>query len=232
MSLYVARRLLLFVPTLIGVSLAIFIIMRVIPGDPATVILGGSDAGTSGYNKQDLQHVREQLGLNKPIPVQYALWVGGALKLDFGTSIRYSSPVGTEILHPFPLTLELTALSLILGLAIGLPIGMLSATRQNTRLDYSGRVLSSLGLAIPNFWLGTLVIVALARWFDWVPPLGYATITENPQEHLQQIVPPVLVLGYGFAAFVARLSRAQVLEVLREDYVRTAFSKGLRSRTV
>jgi len=232
MSLYVARRLLLFVPTLVGVSLAIFIIMRVIPGDPATVILGGSDAGTGGYTKQDLKHVREQLGLDKPIPMQYLLWVGGVLKLDFGTSIRYSSPVGTEILHRIPLTFELTALSLVAGLAAGLPIGMMSAAHQNTRLDYTGRVLSSVGLAVPNFWLGTLVIVALARWFDWVPPLGYVTITEDPQQHIQQILPPVLVLGCGFAAFVARLSRAQVLEVLREDYVRTAFSKGLRSKTV
>src|SRR6266702_4637484 len=139
MSLYVARRLLLFVPTLVGVSLAIFIIMRVIPGDPATVILGGSDAGTGGYTKQDLQHVREQLGLDKPIPMQYLLWVGGVLKLDFGTSIRYSSPVGTEILHRIPLTFELTALSLVAGLAAGLPIGMMSAAHQNTRLDYTGR---------------------------------------------------------------------------------------------
>src|SRR5438552_137881 len=121
MSHYVARRLLLFIPTLVGVSLVIFVVMRVIPGDPATVILGGSDAGTGGYTKQDLQHVRELLGLDKPIPVQYLLWVGGALKLDFGTSIRYSSPVETEILHRIPVTLELTALSLAAGSAAGLP---------------------------------------------------------------------------------------------------------------
>jgi len=232
MGHYVVRRLLLCIPTLFGVTLVIFVIMRVIPGDPATIILGGSDAGTGGYTQQDVQRVREQLGLNKPIAVQYVDWVGNALKLDFGTSIRYSSPVGAEILQRFPLTLELTGLALVFGLAIGLPVGMISAARQNSRLDFCSRFFASLGLAVPNFWLGTLVIIAMARWFNWVPPLGYVGMFDDPQQHLQQILPPALVLGYGFSAYVARMSRAQILEVLREDFVRTAYAKGLRAKTV
>jgi peptide/nickel transport system permease protein len=220
------------VPTLLGVTLAIFVIMRVVPGDPAMVILGGGEGSTGGYTQFDLQRVREQIGLDRPVPVQYVDWLWHAIHLDFGTSLRYSSPVSDEIIHRFPLTLELTGLALAIGLAIGLPIGMISATNQNTNIDYTGRVLTSIGLAVPNFWAGTLMILFLSRLFGWVPPLGYVSIAEDPAGHLQQIIPPALVLGYGFAAYVARMSRAQVLEVLREDFVRTARAKGLRANTV
>lgn len=229
---YIARRLLLYVPTLIGVSLAIFFIMRVIPGDPAQIILGGSDAGTGGYTQADLQRVREQLGLNKPFIVQYTSWVADALRLNFGTSIRYNSPVGDELAHRFPLTLELTVLALAIALAIGIPVGALSAFRRGTWADRFGQLISSLGFAIPNFWLGTLILIALSRLLNWVPPLGYVSFMEDPQAHIEQILPPAIVLGYGFAAYIARMSRAQVLEVLREDYIRTAYSKGLAARIV
>lgn len=232
MTEYLARRLILYLPTLIGVSIVIFTIMRVIPGDPALIILGGGGEGVSNVTEADLQRVREHLGLDKPLPVQYVDWVTAAARLDFGTSLRYGSSVGDEVLKRIPVTIELAVLSLIIALLVGLPIGLVSGLRQNTWTDHQGRLFSVIGLAVPNFWLGTLLILALSQWFNWVPPLGYVNLATDPWKHLQQIGLPALVLGYSYAAFVVRMSRAQVLEVLRQDYIRTAYSKGLRDRQV
>jgi len=136
------------------------------------------------------------------------------------------------VLKRLPVTIELAVLSLIIALIVGLPIGLVSGLRQNTWTDHQGRLFSVIGLAVPNFWLGTLLILALSQWFNWVPPLGYVNIATDPWKHLQQIGLPAIVLGYSYAAFVVRMSRAQVLEVLRQDYIRTAYSKGLRDRQV
>jgi peptide/nickel transport system permease protein len=231
MARYLFHRILLYIPTLIGVSLLIFAIMRVIPGDPARIILGGGDS-SSGYSQADLDRLHRQLGLDKPLPVQYLDWVGGALHLDFGQSLRFGSPVTVEILKRIPVTVELAFLALFFGVVFGLPLGLISAVKHNTWIDNQGRVLAVLGLAIPNFWAGTLLILALSLWFNWVPPLGYVSFTDDPVKHLQQMLPPALVLGYGFAAYVARMARAQLLEVVRHDYIRTAYAKGLSGAVV
>jgi peptide/nickel transport system permease protein len=231
MGRYLFRRILLYIPTLVGVSLVIFAVMRVIPGDPAQIILGSSES-SGGYSQADLQRLRGQLGLDKPLPVQYFTWIGGAIHLDFGQSLRFGSPVTVEILKRIPVTLELAGLALLIGVAFGLPLGLISAVKHNTWIDNQGRLIAVLGLAVPNFWAGTLLILAMSLWFNWVPPLGYVSFTDDPVKHLQQMLPPAIVLGYGFAAYVARMSRAQLLEVVRNDYIRTAYAKGLRGSAV
>ncbi len=231
MTEYVLRRLLLFVPTLVGVSLTIFVIMRVIPGDPALIILGGG-AGATSFTEADLQRLHQQLGLDKPLPVQYLDWIAAAARFDFGTSLRYNTPVVDEIAKRLPVTIELSIVSTLIALIAGIPLGLLAGLRQNTWVDHNTRLLAVIGLAMPSFWAGTLLILILSAWFNWVPPLGYVPITADPWKHLQQMGPPSLVLGYSFAAFVARITRAQVLEVLRQDYIRTAYSKGLREQEV
>lgn len=232
MTEYLARRLLLYVPTLLGVSLVIFMVMRVIPGDPALIILGGSGEGVSKVTDEDLERVRSHLGLDKPLAFQYVDWITAAARFDFGTSLRYNTSVTEEVLKRMPVTIELSVISVIIALLVGLPIGLLSGLRQNTWTDHQARLFSVVGLAVPNFWLATLLILALSQLFNWVPPLGYVNLTTDPWKHLQQIGFPALVLGYSYGAFVIRMSRAQVLEVLRQDYIRTAYSKGLRDRQV
>lgn len=234
MTEYIARRLLLYVPSLLGASLVIFFIMRVIPGDPALIILGGGaeGEGLSAFTQEDLQRVRRQLGLDKPIYAQYIDWIWGAVRFDFGTSLRYSSVVAEEIAMRLPVTAEIAVLSVVIALVVGLPLGLISALHQNSWLDHEVRVFAVLGLSLPNFWVATMLILILSRWFNWVPPLGYVGLADDPWKHLQQVVPPCLILGYSLSAYIARMSRAQVVEVLRQDYVRTAYAKGLRNRAV
>jgi peptide/nickel transport system permease protein len=231
MGRYILSRLVLYIPTLIGVSVLIFVIMRVVPGDPAAIILGSSDSG-AGTSRAEVDRLRTQLGLDKPWPVQYLDWISAALRLDFGQSLRYGSPVATEIAKRIPVTAELALLALAFGVAAGLPLGIITAVRHNSWIDNVGRVAAVLGLAVPNFWAGTIIILALSLWFNWAPPLGYAELLADPVKHVQQMLPAVIVLGYGFAAYVARLSRAQMLEVVRGDYIRTAYAKGLEEPVV
>jgi peptide/nickel transport system permease protein len=231
MGRYILNRLILYVPTLIGVSLVIFVIMRVLPGDPAAIILGSSDAG-AGASRIEVEKLRAQLGLDKPWPIQYLDWVGGIVRLDFGQSLRYGSPVSVEIAKRIPVTAELAFVALALGTLGGLPLGVIAAVRHNTWVDNLGRIIAVLGLAVPNFWAGTLLILMLSLWFNWVPPLGYAELMADPWKHAQQMLPPALVLGYGLAAYIARMTRAQMLEVVRGDYVRTAYAKGLGTPVV
>lgn len=229
---YIARRLILYIPTLIAVSIVIFVVMRVVPGDPAFIILGGGFDEASGVSEAQVEAVRERMGFNRPLYVQYFSWIWDFVRLEWGTSIRFSSPVREEIFNRLPLTLELAGLAVIFAVVTGIPLGLLSAMRQDTWIDYSARVFSVLGLAVPNFWLAMLIILALSVWVNWLPPLGYARLTEAPWQNLQQMFWPMVVLGYSFAAYIARMTRSQMLEVLRQDYVRTATAKGLRRGTV
>ncbi|MEK7682031.1 MAG: ABC transporter permease [Chloroflexota bacterium] len=230
MQRYIVRRLLLAVPVLIGVSLTIFIIMRVIPGDIALAILGGE--GSAGVSQEKLTAFREQLGLNKPIYQQYLSWMWDFVRLDPGKSLQSGRPVIAHIRDTFPVTLELVILSIVVSLLIALPIGVLSAMRQDTWVDYVFRVVSIGGLAMPVFWTGTLIIMVLVGTFGWLPPLGYAGFFEDPLVNLQQNIWPSLAMGYYLSAAVSRMTRSQMLEVLRQDYIRTAWSKGLRERVI
>lgn len=224
---YIIKRLLLGILTLIGVSILIFLMMRVLPGDIAMVILG-----EGRITEKDLAEIRQKLGLDRPLHIQYLDWMWGLLRFDAGDSLKTGFPVLNEILNRFPLSFELATLTLIFASFIAIPLGVLSAIRQGSWLDQALRVVSVAGLAMPTFWTGTLIILFLVLFFQWMPPLGYVGLFEDPLANLQQIVWPALVLGYYYTAVVSRMTRSCMLEVLRQDYIRTAWSKGLRERVV
>jgi peptide/nickel transport system permease protein len=229
MRAYVAKRLLLVIPTLLGVASLVFVIMRVIPGDVALLILGG-DSGQ--IDQQQLVAMRHQLGLDQPIIVQFGHWLWGVVQLDFGKSLWTGQPVTEELLVRLPLSLELALLATIVSVLIAIPLGMLAAIRQDTWVDYVVRVISIGGLAIPSFWIGILCILFLVIYFGWGPPLEFTPFWVSPAANFQQLVWPVVTVGYRYAAVTTRMTRSTLLEVMREDYIRTAWAKGLRERSV
>ena len=230
MGTYLAKRLLLIVPTLLGVASLVFVIMRVIPGDVALLILGGDQAGN--IDQAQLTAMHRQLGLDQPWLVQYGTWLWGLLRFDFGTSLWTGQPVLEELLIRLPLSLELAFLATGVSVLIAIPLGMLAAARQDTWVDYVVRVISIGGLAIPSFWVGILVILLLVIYFGWGPPLEFTPPWVDPWANFQQMVWPVLTVGYRYAAVTTRMTRSTVLEVLREDYIRTAWAKGLAERVI
>ena len=223
---YLAKRLLVAVPSLLIASLIVFTLPRLIPGDVVAMMLE-----EKAYAK-DLEELRAKLGLNRPIYVQYFEWLGRAVRGDLGESLWTRQPVVSEIGLRLPITLELALLSLLVALLISIPIGVISAARQDTVKDYTARSAAILGLSIPNFWMATLVIVLPAIWWGWRPLTGYVEIGKDPLGHLTQMLLPAVILGITFAAALMRLTRGMLLEVLRQDYVRTAWSKGLRERVI
>ena len=230
MTEYIIRRLILMIPTLLLVSIIVFTIMRVIPGDVATHI---ATRGGEGVATQDeIQSLREKIGLNDPLPIQYAKFVFGIIKFDVGNSLWSGRPVIAELVSRLPLTVELAVLSILVSVSIAIPVGVLSAIRQDTWVDYLVRIISITGLAMPNFWLGVLIILFLSIYFRWIPPLGYTDFFVDPWKNVQQMIWPALALGVRLSAIVARMTRSTMLEVLREDYIRTAWAKGLRERSV
>lgn len=227
MAQYILRRVLMLFPVLFGVTLVTFFAMRVMPGDLAQVQLG------EYATPEALAAFREEHGLNDPLVVQYLRWVGGILRLDLGESMRGNGqPVLHEILRRLPVTVELTVFALLCSLAISLPAGILAAVRQGTWLDYGARVVSMTGLAVPSFVLGSLMITLPALWFGWIPPIRYVPFSRDPVANVSQFILPGIALGAALAGTVTRMVRSQLLEVLRQDYVRTAHAKGLRERTV
>ena len=230
MRTYLAKRLLLIVPTLLGVAAVVFLIMRVIPGDVSLLILGGDQTGR--IDPQQLAALRHQLGLDQPLAVQFATWLWGVLRLDFGNSLWTGQPVIEEVLIRLPLSLEVAILATIVSVLLAVPLGMLAAVRQDTWVDYAIRVVSIGGQAIPSFWVGILVILFLVIYFGWGPPLEFTPPWVDPWANFQQLVWPVVTIGYRYAAVTTRMTRSTVLEVLREDYIRTAWAKGLRERAV
>jgi peptide/nickel transport system permease protein len=225
---YVVRRLLLAVPVLLLSSLIVFGLMRVMPGDALTALM--AESGNVG--ERELAKLRRDLQLDRPYVEQYALWLWQMVSFSPGDSIFTGEPIATSLKKSIPVTLELATLALILGLVIAVPIGILSATRQNTPADYAGRVVAVSGLSLPDFWLGTLVITFAAIWFRWIPSIGYVSFWDAPTKNLQQFLLPAAVLGFRLSAATMRMTRSTVLEVLREDYVRTAWAKGLGGRIV
>ena len=225
---YVVRRLLMAIPVLLISSLIVFGLMRVMPGDALLVLMGDS----GNVSEKDLAKLRNDLGLDKPYHEQYLIWLWQMVSFNPGHSIFTNEPIPVALKKAIPVTLELAALAMVLGLVIAVPIGVLSATRQDTASDYAGRVVAVTGLSLPDFWLGTLVITFAAIWFHWIPPIGYASLWDDPWRNLQQFLLPAAVLGFRLSAATMRMTRSTVLEVLREDYVRTAWAKGLGGRIV
>ena len=231
MTGYFFQRLALFVPTLILVSFVVFAIMRFLPGDPAIALL--SQGGEGSYTEEDVQRMREKLGTDKGYHVQYAEFIQGLVTGDFGESFFYTNiPVASMLETRFPLSIELALLALILSYLVAVPLGVMSAVKQDSWFDGVARVWTVGGIALPPFVVGLLTIFILARFLGWLPPLGYAQIWTDPLTNLQQMIFPALVLGYFNMAFATRVTRSAMLEVMREDYIRTARSKGLRELIV
>jgi peptide/nickel transport system permease protein len=232
MHQYVARRLLLFVPSLLGASILIFVLLRLVPGDIAEIIVYQAGAESASVQQQHVKEIRAELGLDRPIVVQYLAWVGSALRGDFGHSYIQQRPV-TEILRErFPRSLELAFLTLVAAVVWAVPLGVISAVRQNTWADYLVRVMSISGLSLPIFFTGVLILWALVRFFGWLPPLEWVSFFDDPGENLKHLVFPTLAQAYYIAAPIMRLTRSQMLEVIRQDFVRTARAKGLADRAV
>src|SRR3989441_4487522 len=229
MGTYITKRLLLIIPTLLGAATLVFLIMRVIPGDVALLILGG-DQGQ--IDQKQLVAMRQQLGLDQPLVVQFGTWLWGVLRFDFGKSLWTGQPVVDELLIRLPLSLELALLATMVSVIISIPLGMLAAVRQDTWVDYVIRIVSIGGLAIPGFWVGILCILLLVIFFGWGPPLEFTPPWVDPWANFSMMVWPVVTVGYRYAAVTTRMTRSTVLEVLREDYIRTAWAKGLQARAV
>jgi len=225
---YVLRRVLLAVPVLLLSSLIVFGLMRVMPGDALTALM----AASGNVGEKELQKLRKDLGLDLPYYKQYLVWVWQMVSLSPGDSIFTNEPIPVALKKAIPVTLELAILAMVLGLVIAIPIGVLSATHQDRLSDYVGRVVAVSGLSMPEFWLGTLVITFAAIWFHWMPPIGYVSFWESPWKNLQQFLVPAAILGFRLSAATMRMTRSTVLEVLREDYVRTAWAKGLAGKIV
>jgi peptide/nickel transport system permease protein len=225
---YVIRRLLLAVPVLLLSSLIVFGLMRVMPGDALTALM----AESGNVSERELNKLRKDLGLDRPYYEQYLIWLWQMVSFNPGYSIFTNEPIAVALKKAIPVTFELATLAMVLGLVIAVPVGVLSAIKQDTPADYAGRVVAVSGLSLPDFWLGTLVITFAAIWFRWIPPLGYASFWDSPVKNLQQFLLPAAVLGFRLSAATMRMTRSTVLEVLREDYVRTAWAKGLAGRIV
>ena len=221
----------LFVPTLLGVSIAIFTLLRVIPGDVAALMLGGAE-GEGSYTQEDLERVREQLGLNDPIYVQYGTWIWQLVRFDLGDSIALGRPIAGELKRQFPITLQLAIFTAIIVALIAIPVGVLAAVKQDTWIDYILRSIAVIGLAAPSFFIGMLIILGLSLYFRWIPPIAFVNLWDNPTVAFQQLIFPAIALGFASQGLLLRMTRTQLLEVLREDFVRTARAKGLAERAV
>ena len=229
---YAVRRLILIVPTLILVTVLVFSVVRMLPGDVIDLMVAeNADAAGMGET-MDTDYIRELLGLDVPIHVQYFRWVGGIFQGDFGRSLWGEILVLEEIGRRLPITLELGIMSLVVALLIALPIGVYSAIRQDTTGDYVGRTLGILAISVPPFWLGTLAFVYPSIWWRWTPPIEYIQFGDDPLANLGQFLLPAIIMGMVMSGTTMRMTRTMMLEVLRQDYIRTAWSKGLRERVV
>jgi len=226
MSHYVILRLESLLLSLLGLTVVVFALLRAVPGD-AAVLKAGPDASVA-----EVAQLRGEMGLDAPLPVQYTHWLGAALHGDLGRSIFTSETITHALLQRLPVTFQLGGSALALAVVLAFPIGIFSALRQDTWEDQSLRLLSIIGLAVPNFWLGTMAIVFGARLFHWIPPIGYVPVFVDPLKNFQQFAVPTAILGVGLAASLVRMMRSSTLEVLHEDYIRTARAKGLAASAV
>lgn len=229
MPQYILKRLLLMVPTLFGVAALVFFLLRVIPGDIVEIKYAGSGAYVP---KEAIAAERIQLGLDKPLWRQFWSWIVGIMRFDFGTSMWTGQPITHEIAIRLELSIELAVLATIVAMLISIPLGTLAAVKQDSWIDYAVRIFSIAGLAIPSFWLGIIIILICVIYFRWLPPLTFTSFWTDPVANVSQLIWPALAVGYRYSAVATRMTRSAVLEVLREDYIRTARAKGLWERAV
>ena len=225
---YILRRSLLSVLVLLMVSIGVFSIVRMLPGD--AVILSLDEV--SSLTPEGLAQARHELGIDRPFINQYGTWIWGVLHADLGKSLVTRRSVAEELSNRVVLTLHLAIMAMFVGLAIAIPIGIISAVRQDTPADYGGRLFAILGLSLPDFWMAVVVITFMTIVFQWFPPRGFEPIWIDPWKNIQQLFLPALIIGSRFSAVVMRMTRSSLLEVLREDYIRTAWAKGMGERTV
>jgi peptide/nickel transport system permease protein len=225
---YILRRLLISIPLLLLVSLMVFSIVRIVPGDVVMLML----AEIGNITPEQLAKIRADMGLDQPFLQQFVIWLGGVIQGDLGKSIWTGRSVGQEILRTLPVTGELAILSMFVAMLVAIPIGVLSAIRRNTSLDYAGRFLAIVGLSVPEFALATVALLLLSLYVGWIPSLIYVPIWKEPLRNLGTVALPSLILGFSMSAVIMRMTRSAMLEVLREDYIRTAWSKGLSERVV
>ena len=221
MTAFIIRRFLILIPTFLGITLVVFAAMKLIPGDPIIALLQDS------YTEELAAELRVQLGLDRPLPVQYAIWLRDLFSGNWGTSIISRQPVLDEILQRLPITIELLILALFFALVIAIPIEIISAVKRNTMIDYSAMTFAMLGISLPEFFLGALLLIFFSLGLQWLPATGYVPFFEYPVDNLRHMVLPALTLGMTRAALIARLIRNSMLEVIRQDYIDTARAKGL-----
>jgi len=226
MRKYVLRRLLIATSSLFLASLVVFSLPRMIPGDVVQLMLE-----ERAYGK-DLEDLRAKLGLNRPIHIQYLEWAGRIVRGELGESLWTKRPVLEELGRRLPVSLKLGLLALLFSVSIALPIGILAAIRQDSLADYVARSLAIVGLSVPGFWIATMVILLPSLWWNWSPPIQFTEFSVDPWAHVSQFIIPAFILGIASSAAIMRLTRAQLLEVLRQDYVRTAWAKGVRESAV
>ncbi len=231
MQRYILRRLLTAIPTIFGITVLIFVVMRVLPGDPLAQIASESQ-GQYTLSAEELASARASLGLDRPLPLQYLSWVADVLRGDFGHSFWNTEPIRAVFVRRGMISLEIALLAVILSWLIGVPVGILSAAYRNSWLDNVIRVIMTLCLAVPSFWIGLSIVLTLVLVFTWRPPLTIVQPWEDPVKNLQIVIGPAIALGLGLAASLARMTRSAMLEALHEDYVRTARSKGLAEARV
>jgi len=230
MTRYIAKRFLLMIPTLLGVAVLVFVLLRVLPGD--VVEMRFASGQNQFVDQKMLDAERAKLGLDKPIWQQFRDYLTGLLRLDLGRSMWTGSPIAAEIKLRFALSLQLALMATLVATVLAVPLGILAALRQDTWVDYAVRVFSIAGLAMPSFWLGIVLILGLLVVFKWLPPMVYTPFWVDPWQNLAQLVWPAVAVGYRYSAVATRMTRSAMLEVLREDYIRTARAKGLWTKLI
>ncbi|MCA9861872.1 MAG: ABC transporter permease [Thermomicrobiales bacterium] len=228
MAKYTLSRLLLLIPTLIGMSLLIFLMLRLLPGYIVDILVGSDPTVSSSAREQ----LREAMGLTAPLPVQYLTWLGNLFQGDLGTSMRSGKPVSELLLASLPITVELAVLATLIATAVAIPLGVISAVRRDTGVDFAARVGGLIGLSLPSFWIATLALLFTSKVFGWVPKTRFISPFEDPFGNLQQMILPALALAIQLMAIEMRMTRTTMLEVLGQDYVRTARAKGLSEQLV
>jgi peptide/nickel transport system permease protein len=226
MASHIAKKLFEMIPILLLVSIILFAIINMLPGDAAMAVMGES------FNKEDLAKTRSELGLDKPIYVRYADWLGKVVHGDLGRAIKSHQPVKEIIAQRLPVTVELTLLAMLISTLLAVPAGIFAALRRNSSWDVANGVVSMIGIAMPPFWMGILLILLFSVWLGWLPSSGYVSFFKNPAKNLQHLAMPAFTIGFAFAATIMRQTRSSMLEVLGEEYIITARAKGLRERVV
>jgi len=232
MQFYIIRRVLLIIPTLLLITVIVFLTVRFIPSDVIDMMINEMFTQFATGEELTREYLQQALGLDKPIHVQYGEWLSNVVRGDLGKSLWTQRGISEEMLSKLPVSLELGIIAIVAGLLISIPIGIFSAIRQDTLGDYAGRTVAILGISVPNFWVATMVFVFPSIWWNWIPEIKYIPFTQDPAGNLLQFIIPGLIMAMAFSGGIMRLMRTMMLEVLRQDYVRTAWSKGLRERVI